>query len=192
MVTPWDIIAVQDPPKSLPWWRGSLGKYHIWFETDRPLEEEHNPQPNLRRKTCQTDKPPKEFELAVVAFFVIRTIPPQNWAAFLPRGLSGKVATLSVTTSAGDSIRIHNVYNQRAAINLELLAQHSMGDCDMLLGDFNLHDRLWTGPNGQEDKGGRELAKLAGRRGMRCLNKAGKLTYSRSDDPTKNSSVIDL
>ena len=100
-------------------------------------------------------------------------------------------ATLSMTTTADDNIRIHNVYNRNTEIDLDELAQHCMGDSDILVGDFNLAAGLWA-INGKSDPMGEKLARLVHQHNMVCLNEPGVLTYSRSKDTTKNASVIDL
>lgn len=192
----WNVIAIQDPPKSLPWWDREFSHYELWYQTEDEINEDDDPRSfcfrNVRRGPRNGKKGPKSkkgrlFHIAAVAFLVKKLIAASNWAATLlePAELCQKVATLSITTTSGDTIRIHNVYNQKKALaKLSLLGDHCVGSSDILLGDFNLHVKLWTGPDGATDEQGRELADLMHKHGMVCLNKPGQLTYSRS--------VIDL
>ena len=118
----------------------------------------------------------------------------EDWAVELVDSLDEKVATLSVATKSGDTIRVYNVYNQRLALNPKLIALSTrcMGDFDLLFGDFNLHDPAWEGDSGRPDTAGKTLFHLTLLYNMKCLNTPGKKTWSRSSDPTKSSSVIDL
>jgi hypothetical protein len=102
------------------------------------------------------------------------------------------VATLYVSTKSFGDIRIHDAYNWNAEINLKLLAEHFMGDSDLLLGGFNLAGPPWTGDNQKTSPKGEQLTELIHRRGMICLNEPGQITYFRSIDTTTCSSVIDL
>ena len=192
-LVPWDVVAIVDPPKSLPWWHSELRDYHIWYDTgDTEIDEAHNPRAIPSRKAKNEPKP-KLFRIAGIAFLIRKKIAVGRWAATLLQssGLGGNVATLSVTTAADDSLRIHAVYNRNTEIDLDELAEHCMGDSDILLGDFNLAARLWA-RDGKSDPLGEKLARLINQHNMVCLNKPGVLTYSRSKDTTKNSSVIDV
>jgi hypothetical protein len=196
---PWDIIVIADPPKSLPWWGSQLHQYEIWYDVGGiELSEDDNPRRfrfGNKKKTKRQDEPkPQAFSIAGAAFLVTKRIAGWRWSARLlePAGLCGNVATLSMTADELGDIRIHGLYNRNAEIDLKILAEHCMGDSDLLLGDFNIPGSLWTGDARKNSPQGQLLEELTSGHGMRCLNKAGEITYSRSQDTTTRSSVIDL
>ena len=89
------------------------------------------------------------------------------------------VATLQLTTPSGQ-IAIHNVYNRSQTVNIGQLAATCIGrDCDILIGDFNLHHPLWSGDSMRNNVGSdaRELAEATQAANMDLITARGTVTY---------------
>ncbi|KAI3528724.1 zinc knuckle [Colletotrichum abscissum] len=211
---PPHVIAIQDPPKELPWI--STGNYKPVYRTARTLREEDHPyipcKPTKKAKYEQRQL----VDLDPVAFLVLDTIPVGHWHPTfhedldadprdfqdrldrldppMPRHEDAFAATLALSTLAGP-INIHNVYNRQTKINIDrLLATCTLGQDNLLLGDFNLHHPRWSripfvGPITSD---ARSLFHGTEQAGMECITEPGAMTYSRGSDKEKHTSTIDL
>ena len=179
MDSPFDIICVQDPPKSLPFC--GRGSYYVWYNAGRELTEADN---------TSYDTPMK----GRVAFYVDQSLRPVDWRVnYCNTSNIHLVATLRLTTTMGD-IFIHNVYNCLKQLDIQQFIRTCTGEgAHIIFGDFNEHHPVWTadttsepGNSARELWSGLEAAK------MKLLIKPGVITYSRSSDPNSPSSTIDL
>ncbi|KAG7064329.1 zinc knuckle [Colletotrichum scovillei] len=211
---PPHVIAIQDPPKELPWI--STGDYKPVYRTARTLREEDHPyipcKPTKKAKYEQRQL----VDLDPVAFLVLDTIPIGHWHPTFhedldadprvfqdrldrldpptPRHQDAFAATLALSTLAGP-INIHNVYNRQTKINIDrLLATCTLGQDNLLLGDFNLHHPRWSRTPfvGPITSDARSLFHGTEQAGMECITEPGAMTYSRGSDQEKHTSTIDL
>lgn len=112
----------------------------------------------------------------------------------MPDWGQGMVASLNLETPDGP-MRIHNVYNKKQAGTtafFEQLTLHCCGDNDILIGDFNLHHELWSGPSIERKKVSLAAKILAGRTQeadmMMCV-KPGAATYTKSKNNSYESTL---
>ncbi|KAK4201160.1 hypothetical protein QBC40DRAFT_264395 [Triangularia verruculosa] len=185
---PWEIIAIQDPPVEIAWQAGNIAGYAVWFTTERPLTDADNPY-ETRRRTSNGEPPTRQLPSTKVQQSCFL-------CPFFHTGLfmeSGAFASLHIERPGRfEDLVIHNVYNLDTQINLDIVEEHCTGRSHLLVGDFNLHARLWGGPGALEDPKGEQLATMTQRKGMRCLNHEGVWTWSRSAADETARSVIDL
>lgn len=144
-------------------------------------------------------KPPAELK-AQVAFLISREIPSTDWRVTNPKWADGMLSSLSLRGPFG-IIHVHNVYrnNYSAEKKLDmvrLVQECCSGDSDLLLGDFNLHHRLWAGldlPPSKVCSDAKLLAEKTEELGMKLITDRGAITYTRSDE-TKSTirSTLDL
>ena len=135
MPQPFDIICVQDPPRDFAF--GSFAPYNLWHDAGRELTELDNPYFNPGSMPSSSKREDRERMRKRVAFFVHNS---SDWRVTTYNNQNRKlVASLELTT-ASDQIAIHNVYKRSQKVSIDRLAATCMGrDCDILLGDFNLH-----------------------------------------------------
>ena len=70
---------------------------------------------------------PSPFQLCRVAFLLWKKIAVRAYSFAQPEDLQNLVVALTLTTSSGDSLRIHNAYNRtKPSINLRTLSRHCM------------------------------------------------------------------
>lgn len=181
-----DIVAVQDPPWKVPW----LGSYpyEVDFCPDRPLLEGDNPD--------EQKDPTKHVPLAGVCFYVHKSIPKERWNVIYHDNDNKKLsATLHLSTPSGQ-VAIHNVYNLEKRVNIDqLIDETTASRRNIIVGDFNLHHRQWSGrilrPFANCSKANRlHDGMLAAK--MQCVTKAGTVTYTHSKGARKKMSCIDL
>lgn len=111
------------------------------------------------------------------------------------------MATLRLTTPDGE-IAIHSVYNIHQPgkeIDIELLAARTtLGERNIVMGDFNLHNLLWSGPllfNPTRDLPAARLLEheMITKGNMALLTKQGTITCTRGKgDNHPTASCIDL
>lgn len=98
-------------------------------------------------------------------------------------------------------IHVHKVYsnNHPAEKKLDmatLIQECCSGDDDLLLGDFNLHHKLWAGldlPPNKMCPDSRLLADKTEEFGMKLVTERGAVTYTRSEeDQSTYRSTLDL
>lgn len=192
---PCDVIAIQDPPKSVAWFRPK--DYTLWHCSDTELREEHDPR--LPENAPNGPNASKTPDFGKVCFLVHKTIPLSHWSAVSHPSLSPEhrlAATLTLLTSCGH-IAIHNVYNLNQTINIEQLVDTTTATAsDLIVGDFNLHHEHWGGDRVRGEQllsDAKALYEgLVVGADMRCLTEKGAITYSRSISSEKYCSTIDL
>lgn len=114
----------------------------------------------------------------------------------MPDWGGGMVASLNLETPDGP-MRIHNVYNKTQAGTtafFQELTMHCCGDNDILIGDFNLHHELWSGPSIKPEKVSLAAKKLTDKTqeaGMMMCVKPGTATYTKSKN-NPYESTLDL
>lgn len=134
-----------------------------------------------------------------VCFFIPKRIPTTDWRVEAPVWAHGMLATLRLNTPSGE-ISIHNVYRNtnllvklNIKLNMKQLIRECCGPNSVLLGDFNLHHKLWAGSNVTTCKDSRALADAVRSYDLHLCNTPGVITYTRSADPAGRSrSTIDL
>ncbi|KAM5359789.1 hypothetical protein ACJZ2D_014222 [Fusarium nematophilum] len=212
---PPDVIAVQDPPKGLPWL--GISPYRLSYATDRTLLEGDNPAFRGDKvkfvplsKNSQTDKskkptdePPntadgeEDFPLHRTCFLVHSSIALGDWEVRYHEGENKRLAaTLVLTIPGASTICIHSVYNSHKAVDIDqLVAETTTSGRDLLLGDFNLHHPWWGGRRAEEEP----ICPLANRlrrglemAGMECLTEPGTVTFTRGLLEDGSASTIDL
>ncbi|KXH63282.1 hypothetical protein CNYM01_11510 [Colletotrichum nymphaeae SA-01] len=159
---PPHVIAIQDPPKELAWI--STGNYKPVYRTAQTLREEDHPYIPL-------------------AFLVLDTIPVGHWHPTFhedldadPRDFQDRLDRLDPPTP-----RHQDAFAATLALST-LLATCTLGQDNLLLGDFNLHHPRWSrtpfvGPITSDAPSlfhGTEQA------GMECITEPGAMTYSRA------------
>lgn len=160
----------------------------------------NNPQQIGSNNNPQQDggiaKPPQDpIKFAHICFLVLNTIPLEDWSVKAYENDNHELmATLSLQTSSG-AVDIHNVYNWRDSIDLDLLLETCAGPGrNLMVGDFNLHHELWT--SNATKKPSAKAKKLAAgitAARMTCLTPRGVTTWSRSAEAgTSDRSTIDL
>ncbi|KAF4994823.1 hypothetical protein FGRMN_5557 [Fusarium graminum] len=79
-------------------------------------------------------------------------------------------------------VKIHNVYKRNKKINMDKLFEYcDISDNDILLGDFNLHDKSWTGKaNTKSCAQARKLCAAHKEAGLQLLTTPGAPTFARS------------
>ncbi|KLO87799.1 uncharacterized protein LW93_15050 [Fusarium fujikuroi] len=200
-----DIICSSDPSPRTPF--RSTRYYHFSISPSRALVESDNPDdPNRERKKPgkkkdgDDDKEPVRFSR--VFFFVHKSIPRNRWNVEYHEGPNkDMLATLHLTTADGP-IAIHSVYNVNqddVKIDIELLAEQTTREPrNIVMGDFNLHNILWSGPSlmnsSRDTPAGRLLAhEMITKANMALLTKQGTITYTRGKgDDDEHASCIDL
>ncbi|KAG4262420.1 zinc knuckle [Fusarium proliferatum] len=200
-----DIICGSDPSPRTPF--RSTRDYHLSISPSRALVESDNPDdPNRERKKPgkkkdgDDDKEPVRFSR--VFFFVHKSIPRNRWNVEYHEGPNkDMLATLHLTTADGP-IAIHSVYNVNqddVKIDIELLAEQTTREPrNIVMGDFNLHNILWSGPSlmnsSRDTPAGRLLAhEMITKANMALLTKQGTITYTRGKgDDDEHASCIDL
>jgi hypothetical protein len=202
-----DIICGCDPsPRTA--WRNNRD-YWLDMNPARALVETDNPDdPNRERK--KPDKPDqtkkKDDEKAVqfsrIFFLVHKSIPRDRWNVVYHDGHNKDMAaTLHLATPDGE-IAIHSVYNIHQPgqhIDLELLAARTtVTGRDIIMGDFNLHNLLWSGPllsnPSRESPAAKVLEhEMITKADMALLTKQGTVTCTRGKgDDHSTASCIDL
>lgn len=93
-------------------------------------------------------------------------------------------------------IEIHNVYRHanrpEIPLDMDMLIHECCGSNSILLGDFNLHHKLWAGAQVLECKDSKKLASAVTSHNLRLCTVPGTVTYSRSASPDSSHSTIDL
>ncbi|KAG5757117.1 hypothetical protein H9Q72_014431 [Fusarium xylarioides] len=185
--TTWPhIIAIQDPPKRFPWMQtqGYKANYNSLSElpSDRHYDELTIPE---RRK----------ISLSGVCFLVSNEIPASDWDVFY-HGNHNKTmaATLVLQTLNKGKMKIHNVYNRSNQINIQRMVQAcNFSGNDVLLGDFNLHHRDWTGvPSTRYERKAWELRASMQAARLKLLTPRGAETWASSVRNGYNCFTIDL
>ncbi|KAF5989548.1 hypothetical protein FBULB1_834 [Fusarium bulbicola] len=129
-----------------------------------------------------------------VCFYVHKSIPTTSWRAIMDTGVNkGLVATLRILT-AERILTIHNVYDRNNRLDLDALFERiddTTGDA-VLVGDFNLHHRSWSGHTRNETAKSRDFYERVSSSNMQLLTIPGTITYSNSQDESVRSSTIDL
>lgn len=211
-----DIICGCDPSPRTPF--RSTDDYYLSMSLSRALLESDNPDdPNRERKppdkkttknnnkknskkSNDDDKEPVRFSR--VFFYIHKSIPRSRWNVEYHEGRNkDMVATLHLTTADGP-LAIHSVYNVNQddmKIDIELLGEQTTRERrNIVMGDFNLHNILWSGPSllnpSRDTPAGRLLAhEMITKRNMVLLTKEGTITYTRGKgDDDEHRSCIDL
>ncbi|KAG5795188.1 hypothetical protein H9Q69_005752 [Fusarium xylarioides] len=206
-----DIVCGCDPSPRTPF--RSTQDYYLSMSPSRALLESDNPDdPNRERKppdkkttnknnkNKKDDKEPVRFSR--VFFFIHKSIPRNRWNVEYHEGRNkDMLATLHLMTADGP-LAIHSVYNVNQddmKIDIELLAEQTTREPrNIVMGDFNLHNILWSGPSlltpSRDTPAGRLLAhEMITKRNMALLTKEGTITYTRGEgDDDKHPSCIDL
>lgn len=129
-----------------------------------PVETDNPDDPNRERKkpdkNAKTNKKGKEkvdekddkqpVQFSRVFFLVHKSIPRDRWNVVYHEGPNKDMATTLHLTTPDGEIAIHSVYNTHQPgkeIDIELLAARTtLGERNIVMGDFNLHNLLWSGP----------------------------------------------
>ncbi|KAF9773368.1 hypothetical protein IL306_008840 [Fusarium sp. DS 682] len=202
-----DIICGCDPSPRTAWRHNR--EYWLEMNPARALVETDNPDdPNRERPKRQKDGklPPKSKKKPVqfcrVFFLIHKSIPRDKWNVVYHDGANKDMAaTLHLMTGDG-AIAIHSVYNVNQPgkhIDIELLAKRTTTSTrDIVMGDFNLHNLTWSGPDlfkpGRESKAGQLLEdEMITKGNMALLTKQGTITCTagQGNDHT-TASCIDL
>ncbi|CAI9636447.1 unnamed protein product [Alternaria burnsii] len=155
------IICVQDPPPHIAYHKmpGYRCEYHIREHlkpADYPLlynlsgvrtANERAVSRLSEESTALSFKRLAELMgLRQVAFFIRNDIPKRDTRVVPHHGCNEPyAATLEVDTQSG-TLCIHNMYNHDQSINIAELKDRCMqSDNDILVGDSNLHHKLWGG-----------------------------------------------
>ena len=181
-----DVICVSDPPNRLPWL--TTGKYNLWYAAPRMLSASDDPR--------RLPDPSKEVPLNRVAFLIHKNIP--RWSVVKHDGDNEPLAAiLTIVTSCGP-LEIHNVYNCNHQVDFgALMACIKPGVASMCIGDMNAHRWDWCGDDfvirpGAAKDAGEQLYYAAEQAGMKCFNKPGVPTWSRTTGPETQKTTIDL
>ncbi|KAF5634256.1 hypothetical protein F52700_5978 [Fusarium sp. NRRL 52700] len=209
-----DIICGCDPSFRTPWRNNK--DYYVSISPSRALVETDNPDdPNRERKTYGKKKNNKRkrtkknkdgdvepLRFSRVFFYIHKSIPRDRWNVEYHEGPNkDMLATLHLTTADGP-IAIHSVYNVNQddmKLDIELMAEQTTREPrNIVMGDFNLHNILWTGPElltpSRDTPAGRLLAhEMITKANMALLTKQGTITCTRGEgDDHKIASCIDL
>ena len=145
----------------------------------------------------------REFELlhfngpARTCIFVNKRIASSSWTVtYHTSDLCTLHLKLANNSNAGGAIHIYNIYNPprttRATSSLHALAEALRDhptDQHIVLGDFNLHHPLWTGPEySHQDREADELIDLLERFSLHLASPPAIPTFARNDAQT----TIDL
>ncbi|KAF5586594.1 uncharacterized protein FSUBG_12104 [Fusarium subglutinans] len=212
-----DIVCGCDPsPRTA--WRNSQD-YYLSMSPSRALVETDNPDdPNRERKTVKkiknknkkiknkktkkdNDNDVEPVRFSRVFFFIHKSIPRDRWNIQYHEGPNkDMLATLHLTTADGP-IAIHSVYNvnqDNMKLDIELMAEQTNREKrNIVMGDFNLHNLLWTGPElltpSRDTPAGRLLAhEMITKANMALLTKQGTITCTRGEgDDHDIASCID-
>ncbi|KAF4445688.1 hypothetical protein F53441_10594 [Fusarium austroafricanum] len=202
------ILAIEDPPNRLAF--RDIPGYNIFYSSDHPITEEQYPTwgngasvngtqaaTNTANGADLLHGPPVAADEPLmhrVCFYVHKSIPTTSWRAMIDPGVNkGLVATLELLTANG-ILTIHNIYNRNNTLELPALfgrVDESHGDV-ILLGDFNLHHRTWSGHSRNETAKSRLLNEYISSGNMKLLTTPGTVTFPNSQDETTRSSTIDL
>ncbi|KAK0672552.1 hypothetical protein QBC41DRAFT_19392 [Cercophora samala] len=80
--TPWDVIAIQDPPREIAW--ANMPGYRVWYQTDRELSlQDRFPTSPLRQRSKRGSTQPATPEAIFmkVAFYIKDHIHESSWEA---------------------------------------------------------------------------------------------------------------
>ena len=137
---------------------------------------------------------PSQYPQARVCFFINKRAELSSWKY---KFHTGDLATVTVKTTDGRKIRIHNIYNQKLDDDqqptLERLSEVLEGptsgneviqDEQMIVGDFNLHHPAWGGVNSITDKKSSELLDITESLSMDQLLPRGTATYTENCSTT--------
>ncbi|KAF4500969.1 Zinc knuckle [Fusarium agapanthi] len=208
-----DIICGCDPSPRTPF--RSTQDYYLSMSPSRALVESDNPddpnrerkppdKKNTKKKTKKNnnDEDVEPVRFSRVFFFIHKSIPKNRWNVQYHEGRNkDMVATLHLATADGP-LAIHSVYNVNQddmKIDIELLAEQTTREPrNIVMGDFNLHNILWSGPSlltpSRDTPAGRLLAhEMITKTNMALLTKEGTITYTRGKgDDDEHPSCIDL
>ncbi|PSN73520.1 hypothetical protein BS50DRAFT_629541 [Corynespora cassiicola Philippines] len=188
---PPDIVALQDAPKEFPFLIGA-SKYFFWYNTNRPVLMEDNPDFKGPRSSNYEEL--EKLEIDPVGFLIHTSISRAWSVQQYSNSNQALVASLKLQTELGQMC-IHNIHNRKCEIKIDELSSTCLkgDDLDVFLGDTNLHASIWTGePSGQELKAVELADSLLGA-GMHCIMTPGVLTYARGLFVSKeNCSTIDV
>lgn len=152
----FDIIAVQEPWRN-PFRAGthnpSADKFHLVYA----------PGDDVTQNVCM---------------FVSTRIDKATWS---PEFHSPNCMTLHLTGANGKLTHVHNIYNPPPKLDqLQPLAEaigEYEGDEHLVIGDFNLHHPLWTGPGRHQHREARALVEIIDRAGLSLLTPEGLETF---------------
>ena len=158
-----------------------------------------DPEPQTASPTAAPKSKKRSAKpLTKVAFLIHKNILPAQYRIVEADGKNkGNVATLYLATEQ-ETIAIHNVYNHEYTLDIEELME-GVADrsfVQLMVGDYNLHDREWDGElwKGSDPEGqGALLLSETMQNALKLLNTPGVPTYSRGEEETgKYLSVLDL
>jgi hypothetical protein len=199
---PPDIIAIQDPPSMISF--KGCRNYVQWClaadgteftSEDNPRSGKHVPQYSGKLRNLARNPPTTAPRSPIkVAFLMHKSV--TNFKVVEAKGKNKDLlATLFLQTSTG-TIAIHNFYNHRLSLDIEDLVEQcqDLRITHVLVGDSNLHHKLWAGPTLRKgDAKAKMLVHLTRSVDLVCLNKPGDFTYSRGNGAGgKYTSVVDL
>ncbi|KAF5648575.1 hypothetical protein F52700_891 [Fusarium sp. NRRL 52700] len=210
------VLAIQDPPNRFAF--HNIPGYNIFFSSDHPITKEQYPTwrngasatgnkaatnaatsdgtQGATNPPDGTNPPTVEAEplMHSVCFYVHKSIPTTSWRAIMDTGdNNGLVATLQILT-VDRILTIHNVYDRNNRLDLNTLFERiddTEGDA-VLVGDFNLHHRSWSGHTRNETAKSRDFYEKVSSSNLKLLTTPGTITYSNSQDESIRSSTIDL